>query len=60
MCIRLIVDPALESKPPGVQLFVDEPEDGQAILTPLAEPPRSSLPSPRMASACVASSTRHG
>lgn len=38
MCIRLIVDPALESKPPGVQLFVDEPEDGQALLTPLAGP----------------------
>lgn len=38
MCIRLIVDPPLESKPPGVQLFVDEPEDGQAILTPLAGP----------------------
>ncbi|GAA2346178.1 urease accessory protein UreD [Streptomyces caniferus] len=34
----LIVDPAFESKPPGVQLFVDEPEDGQAILTPLAGP----------------------
>ncbi|WP_315986827.1 urease accessory protein UreD [Streptomyces sp. Isolate_219] len=32
----LIVGPAFESKLPGVQLFVDEPEDGQAILTPLA------------------------
>lgn len=34
----LIVDPAFESKAPGVQLFVDEPEDGQAVLTPLAGP----------------------
>ncbi|MFJ3952080.1 urease accessory protein UreD [Streptomyces libani] len=34
----LIVDPAFESKPPAVQLFVDEPEDGQAVLTPLAGP----------------------
>ncbi|AZS74962.1 urease accessory protein [Streptomyces lydicus] len=34
----LIVDPAFENKPPGVQLFVDEPEDGQALLTPLAGP----------------------
>ncbi|WP_406214223.1 urease accessory protein UreD [Streptomyces decoyicus] len=34
----LTVDPAFENKPPEVQLFVDEPEGGQALLTPLAGP----------------------
>ncbi|MFI2187383.1 urease accessory protein UreD [Streptomyces sioyaensis] len=34
----LIVDPAFEDKPPEVQLIRNAPEDGQAILTPLAGP----------------------
>ncbi|MFH8573871.1 urease accessory protein UreD [Streptomyces sp. NPDC017993] len=34
----LIVDPAFESKSPEPQLFGDDSEEGQAILTPLAEP----------------------
>ncbi|WP_217370794.1 urease accessory protein UreD [Nonomuraea antri] len=34
----LIVDPALDGRPPGVRLFGDDPADGQAVLTPLAGP----------------------
>lgn len=34
----LIVDPSYENKPPEVQLLDNAPEDGQAVLTPLAGP----------------------
>lgn len=34
----LIVDPAFGDKPPAVQLHGGGPEDGQAVLTPLAGP----------------------
>ena len=34
----LIVDPAFEGEQPEVQLFGDDPQEGQAILTPLAGP----------------------
>ncbi|WP_406110346.1 urease accessory protein UreD [Streptomyces sp. NBC_01003] len=34
----LVVEPDFENKPPEVQLFGDAPEDGQAVLTPLAGP----------------------
>ncbi|MFF2407143.1 urease accessory protein UreD [Streptomyces sp. NPDC058092] len=34
----LIVDPAFEDKPLEVQLLGDAPEDGRAVLTPLAGP----------------------
>ncbi|MCX4626354.1 urease accessory protein UreD [Streptomyces sp. NBC_01443] len=34
----LSVDPAFENKPPKIQVLRDAPEDGQAILTPLAGP----------------------
>ncbi|MCT2589512.1 urease accessory protein UreD [Streptomyces sp. N2-109] len=34
----LVVDPAFENRPPEVQLLGDSPQDGQAVLTPLAGP----------------------